>query len=211
MDGSPKKARRGRPRKAQRPSASPAPVTTLAATVTSSPAKGVLNRSYDLRSSSRRYTSEIAFSSDEEEIIPTTKQGPVKPRMTLSESKFRTQLTETHKSILMKSSTPNKNLARTTVETSDPSVKTRLQFDTEKHMGVLTRSMVKQQQEQIEEADSFIAEAPPEEDTPTTSVPSKENETYPAWPEVGWKEFALAAFVTATAAVGYICYTTDLC
>lgn len=190
----------GRPKKTRNP-----PVTTVKA----SPAKKSLNRSYDLRSATKGFSAEITFSSDEEDGTPAKKTGPVKPRMTLSESKFKKQLTVNSKTAsVIKASTPNKTTTRTQRKEDTP-VKTRLEFDTEKRVGVQTRSMLRKQQE---ENDSFIAEASESDENGTTTKSKKEeNETYPSWPEVGWKEFALAAVITATAAVGYICYSTDLC
>ena len=105
--------------------------------------------------------------------------------------------------------------------------KTRLLFvnsQSKASPSVLKSSMVTRQQLRKLEDEVTVAEA--DESEPETPPPymAQDNVDTPALkkssPDVAneeqcfpvtWKEFALAAFFTGIAAVGYVCYTTDYC
>lgn len=112
--------------------------------------------------------------------------------------------------------------------------KTRLLFDSsgsKASSSVRKSSIVTRQQRRKLEEEITVAEQPPtvaeaddsETDSPPPAIKPQDQAKKPAQIEtcpgieeeqcfpMTWREFALAAFVTGLAAIGYVCYTTDYC
>ena len=145
-------------------------------------------------------------------------------RMSLTESNFRKRIVDVNKgaSVAKKTTSTPQSKTSTSTQGGSPQIKTKLRFDPSKRRSGRNKQPLISI-EQVTEGDenkntdpnlSIIAEA---EDDPAEAAkePSSANTSdeggYPGWPPVGWKEFAIAAFVTTVAAVGYVCYTTDYC
>lgn len=183
-------------------------------------AAGLYGREYQLRSKDSK---SLILSSDDESspaVQPKSKKTTgANTRMSLRESNFRRQLSDSNKasnSGKVATSTPQPK----TSTSKSPQVKTKMRFESIPKKGKGGRPLLSIQEVAVDEDSSkektgknlsVIEEAPEEEKKEDTPVVPDSNEEYPAWPPVGWKEFALAAFVTGLAAVGYVCYTTDYC
>ena len=194
-----------------------------------SPTKqSVQARTYYLRSTD--------FPSDEDS--KGSRQGST-TRMSLSESSFRRRLADIKEgkfpSPQHSTSTPQKGGQSRSPKSKQPAslsqqpelssakvqAKTRLLFDNSQgkvSVSVSTPPMVTRQQQRKLEEEITVAEADDSETDAHDDVnkpaqkkyspdTSEEEQRFP----VTWKEFALAAFVTGIAAVGYVCYTTDYC
>lgn len=141
-----------------------------------------------------------------------------------TESNFRKRIVDINKgaSAAKKTTSTPQSKTSTSAKGESPQIKTKLRFDSSKRRsGRNKEPLISIEQvtegEENKNADpnlSIIAEAD-EDPTEAAKEPSPANTSddggYPGWPPVGWKEFAIAAFVTAVAAVGYVCYTTDYC
>ena len=190
------------------------------AVLTSPLPAGLFGREYGLRPRENKL---LAVSSDEDSPVVTRKATKntttADTRLSLSESNFRKRISDVNKGASTTKKTTSTPQAKT--QQSSPQVKTKLRFDSSKRRSgrnkgpLLTIEQVTEGDKEenddknlsiIAEADEDPAEA---EDTPAPSDVSEGG--YPGWPPVGWKEFAIAAFVTGVAAVGYVCYTTDYC
>lgn len=183
---------------------------------------GMYGRDYHLRS---KDTKQISVSSDEESspVVTHKTRGTSSgdAGMSLSESNFCREIANVNKGSTSKKATSTPQPKSSTKQS--PVVKTKLKFDSTnlrrsgRNRGpALTIEQVAEDEEHQKPQDknlSVIAEAEEEEEQPKKErkipIPEENNDNYPAWPPVGWKEFALAAFVTGLAAVGYVCYTTD--
>ena len=223
-------------RKTTRASATPTKKTTRAsATPTKKTTVEDSSRKYNLRSRA------VEFSSEDELALDITAARSTKAtRMSLSESRFMRQLDDIKKGKYStsphKTSTPQKTSPKLDEkeQTSSPSkvqATKKLLFDSSVGSSTMPRPtmMTRRQQRLMEE--SVVAEAPPtvaqaDDEEPDYPPPVKkiiddhvvpepppavekteEEQSFP----VTWKEFALAAFVTGLAALGYVCYTTDYC
>ena len=213
----------GRPRKGTKP---PAKVEKskktegepedLKSTSTTDP----FTKPYELRPTTRRMeqaTKVLSFSDDESSPVAgsrVTKRSSISTRMTLSESKFRKRLTDIQKGSILPHPTSTPFTRSTPVATA--TVKTRLQFSSDRE----TRSMVQKKRPAATAA--MISKPPPVEEVtiaedtseevadhtphppPTEQLPNpEEKEKEVAWPQIGWAEYAFAAFITAVAALGY--------
>ena len=181
---------------------------------------GMYGREYHLRS---KDTKQISVSSDEESspVVTRKTKGTLSSDagMSLSESNFRREISNVNKGSTSKKATSTPQPKSSTKQS--PVVKTKLKFDSSqlrrsvRNRGpALTIEQVTGDEKHQDKNLSVIAEAEEEEQPKKereTPIPEENNDNYPAWPPVGWKEFALAAFVTGLATVGYICYTTDYC
>ena len=184
---------------------------------------GMYGREYQLRS---RDTKQTSVSSDEESSPMVTRKtkgtSSADVGMSLSESNFRRDIANVNKGSTSKKATSTPQPKSSTKES--PVIKTKLKFDSSqlrrsvRNRGpALTIERVTEDEKRQKNPDnnlSVIAEAEEEEQPEKereTPIPEENSDNYPAWPPVGWKEFALAAFVTGLAAVGYVCYTTDYC
>ena len=186
---------------------------------------GLFGREYELRPRDNKL---LAVSSDEESAPPTTKtmKSVGSTRMSLNESNFRKRIADlaAGASTSKRATSTPQSKTTTTVQQNSPRIKTKLRFDPSNRRSgrskqpLLTIEQVTENaEEENENSDknvSIIAEA--EDDTGGEKESDEEplagtSSVYPGWPPVGWKEFALAAFVTSLAAVGYLCYTTDYC
>ena len=183
---------------------------------------GMYGREYHLRS---KNTKQISVSSDEESspVVTHKTKGTSSTGdagMSLTESNFRREITNVNKGSTSKKATSTPQTKPSTKQS--PVIKTKLKFDSSqlrrsvRNRGpALTIEQVTGDEKQSKHQDknlSVIAEAEEEDHSKEereTLVAEGNNDNYPAWPPVGWKEFALAAFVTGLAAVGYVCYTTD--
>lgn len=190
---------------------------------------GLFGREYALRPRDSRH---LLLSSDEESSpAPSRKaeaSSTANTSVSLTESNFKRQIADISK----KGAAGSKKAATSTPQPKSsahqsPQVKTKLKFDSSqlrrsgRNRGpVLTIEQVSDDGDRNKKSEnnlSVIAEA--EDDDPREAEGEREEEkvaddggeSYPAWPLVGWKEFALAAFVTGLAAIGYVCYTTDYC
>ena len=193
------------------------------------------SRKYNLRSKAVEFSSE-----DELALDITTTRSTKTTRMSLSESRFMRQLDDIKKgkytSSPHKTSTPQKTLPKPDEKKQTPSpskvqATKKLLFDSSVRSSTMSRPtmMTRRQQRLLEE--SVVAEAPPtvaqaEDEEPDYPPPVKkiiDDHVVPEPPPavqkteeehsfpVTWKEFALAAFVTGVAAIGYVCYATDYC
>ncbi len=174
----------------------------------------------------------LALSSDEEASpvvtrkaakTTTTQTNKADARMSLTESNFRKRISGVNKEVSTSkkaTSTPQSKIS-TSAQRDSPQIKTKLKFDSSKRRsGRNKQPLISIEQvtegEENQNTDpnlSIIAEA--DEDPVQEAEPSPADTSgdggFPGWPPVGWKEFAIAAFVTGVAAVGYVCYTTDYC
>lgn len=217
----------GRPAKStkqqqQQPASAPSVTSTLPA--------GLFGRDYKLRPRENKL---LAVSSDEESspapsrkaANTSTQATKADTRMSMTESNFRKRISDVNKGASTSkktTSTPQSKSSTASAQQGSPQIKTKLRFDSSKRRSgrnkepLISIEQVTEGEENknadpnlsvIAEADEDPAEAAKEPSPADTSGEGG----YPGWPPVGWKEFAIAAFVTAVAAVGYVCYTTDYC
>ena len=178
---------------------------------------GLFGREYHLRS---KESKNLVLSSDDESSPAverrTKKTTSANTRMSLRESNFRRQLTDRDTSTRkVATSTPQPKAP----SNKSPQVKTKMRFEAVPKKGRDGRPLLSIQEVTVGDETTkdksgknlSVIEEAEEEEKGNTPVPQDTSEAYPAWPPVGWKEFALAAFVTGLAAVGYVCYTTDYC
>ena len=190
---------------------------------------GLFGRDYELRPRENKL---LAVSSDEESTPAVTRKSAktatqtskADTRMSLTESNFRKRITDVNKgaSTAKKTTSTPQSKGSTSAQQGSPQIKTKLRFDSSKRRsGRNKEPLISIEQvtdgEENKNTDpnlSIIAEAdedPAEAAKEPTPADTSGDGGYPGWPPVGWKEFAIAAFVTAVAAVGYVCYTTDYC
>lgn len=219
-----------RERKSLKKTAKPERKSRASATPTKKTTLDDSTRKYNLRSTMGDFSSEDELVLDFTKNIKTT-------RMSLSESRFKKQLQDIKKGKYTasprKTSTPQKTSpVFEKTHTHSPSkvkVTKKLVFDNSAGFSVRTYPavMTRQMQRRLEEITaeeelSVVAEADddePEHPTPAKKSPkgkhvkepsdqkTEEEQCFP----VTWKEFALAAFVSGVAAIGYMCYATDYC
>lgn len=156
-----------------------------------------VRKSYSLRSTTSSMTVETSMASNNQE------RGQVKQSSVmgvgLSEERFRRQMNQRQ----FVSSTPY----------SDS--KTKLNFSESRVSQVTTSSNFIGSSQDTDSSD-FVGEAElSDDDGPTSSSDSEGSETTvhfkDFWMDLGWKELALASFLSGVGAVGYICYCTDFC
>ena len=207
------------PRKKQVQKKSPGRPPRAAKTTTTPLPTGLFGKEYEFRPRENKL---LALSSEDEPSPAVTRKAKgttANTRMSLSESKFRRRIADVNKGVSTAKKATSTPQPKST--SRSPQVKTKLKFDSsqQRRSGrkggpMLTIEQVtddnKGEEKNPKENLSVVAEADeePAKEEPQTPVP---DENYPGWPAVGWKEFALAAFVTGLAAVGYVCYTTDYC
>lgn len=192
-----------------------------------------IKSSYNLRSGTAEYSSE------DESIFSITRNSR-KTRMSLSESKIKRQMAilkkDIHSSSQPRTSTPQKSPSKSHETTSSPSklrATKKLVFESTKSLRAraadIPPMMTRRRRKQETEA-SIVEEAPPiSNDLKITQPPERspkkvrinesvieeyqpnkieeEDQCFP----VTWAEFALAAFVTGLAGLGYLCSSTDFC
>jgi hypothetical protein len=192
--------------------------------------EGLFGRDYALRPRENKL---LAVSSDEEASpvvtrkaakTTTTQTNKADTRMSLTESNFRKRISDVNKGVSTSKkamSTPQAK-SSTSAQRDSPQIKTKLKFDSSKRRsGRNKQPLISIEQvtegEENKNTDpnlSIIAEAdedPVQEAKQPSPADTSGDGGFPGWPPVGWKEFAIAAFVTGVAAVGYVCYTTDYC
>lgn len=215
----------GRPAKATKQQQQP----SSSSGVSSLPA-GLFGRDYKLRPRENKL---LAVSSDEESSpavtrkaakTTTTQTNKADGRMSLTESNFRKRIADVNKGASTSKKTTSTPQAKssTAAKQDSPQIKTKLKFDSSKRRsGRNKQPLISIEQvtegEENKNTDpnlSVIAEAdddPVQEAKEPSPADTSSDGGFPGWPPVGWKEFAIAAFVTGVAAVGYVCYTTDYC
>ena len=190
---------------------------------------GLFGRDYELRPRENKL---LAVSSDEESSPAVTRKAAkttnqmnkADARISLTESNFRKRITDVNEGVSTSKKTTSTPQAKssTAAQRASPQIKTKLKFDSSKRRSGRNKQPLISI-EQVTEGEenknmdpnlSIIAEAdddPVQEAKEPSPADSSSDGGFPGWPPVGWKEFAIAAFVTGVAAVGYICYTTDYC
>lgn len=166
-------------------------------------------------------------SEDDSKAVVSMSHKSSAARMTLSESRFRKQLTDIAKGIFSSpqhsTSTPQKAGSKSPSTKSKSKAKIKFEsakrtdssFDQQSPM-VTTQDQDLEEENQITIEATMVAEADDEGDCLLSSTVVKKTAKRESSPEtkcfpITWREFALAAFVTGVGAVGYVCYATDYC
>ena len=170
------------------------------------------------------------FSSDEDSAVAGSsplKRSAIPARMTLTESRLRKHLSK-HTSVTVTSKAQRSFKVTQVAEASPPvsnRVKTRLQFGTSERkptrpIATNTWNTIKTTTSQEPVATRSTTSKEPAVTTtseqpavqpPVVQPPVDDLEQAQDWLQIGWAEFGMAAFVTAAAAFGYFCWTSDYC
>ncbi len=176
--------------------------------------KTTTRRSYSLRSSNIRGD----LSSDDDKKVVSSIKKPMQ-RMRLSEARFRKQIADIGKKKFV-SSTPLVDAITTRTQAKsklnfnashlEPSVQKKRTSTTTTEKTVTCTKIV----DTVAEADDEDYVKPQSQlkvvEISTTVVDKKAGDVS-YLPDVGWKEFALATFISGVGVIGYLCYMTDYC